>query len=213
MLIWALTSKFYYEFIKNKAPQPQNHKRNLSIDLSMSTISGSGVVSVTAYNTVTIVVTAKDSSGTPIGVGGETLIAEVHNEWTLDADYYWTEVASARQVLSSPLVGTMTDNADGTYSYTYSVTLDGIVTVFVYKESHITGVFYNSATLTGTTNTIELNDLQNAIAASNFPHNSVIAASAEYFFTLVAPDSNTYTFTANYNDAFNMTLGIFAFSC
>lgn len=59
-------------------------KRDLSIDLSMSTITGIGVVGIVAYDTVTVTVIAKDSAGMNVGVGGETLTIEVHNECTLD---------------------------------------------------------------------------------------------------------------------------------
>lgn len=63
-------------------------KRNLAIDLSQSTITGTGVQALVAFQTVTVTVTAKDSSGNNIGSGGQTLKVEVHNECTLDSNYY-----------------------------------------------------------------------------------------------------------------------------
>lgn len=182
-----------------------NHKRNLSIDLSMCTITGTGVNSLTAYDTVTVTVTAKDSGGINIGTGGETLTIEVHNECTLDSDYYWTEVPGATQVLTSPLVANMTDNGDGTYSYSYSVDLDGIVTVFVYKESYITGVFYDNVAFGGTSITKTITTL--TVAASDFNDNSLGTASAQFYFSLIVPETNSYTFDGIFSDEFNMTLG------
>lgn len=101
----------------------------------------------------------------------------------------------------------MTDNSDGTYSYSYSLSLDGVVTVFVYKESYIIGTYYDSLGLTGATNIIELADFSNPISVMYFPDNSIATASAEFTFNLVVTEANTYTISASFNDAFNLTIG------
>lgn len=53
----------------------------------------------------------------------------------------------------------MVDNGDGTYSYSYSVSLDGTVTVFVYQDTYITGTFYGSMGLTGTSTVKSISDM------------------------------------------------------
>ena len=98
----------------------------------MSTISGTGVASsITAFTTYTLTVTAKDSSGNNIGHGGDTFLVEITNKWTLDSNKIWKIVAGSKQTLSSPIYGTFTDNGDGTYTYNYSVSLDGAITIIV----------------------------------------------------------------------------------
>ena len=46
-----------------------------------------------------------------------------------------TAVAGSKSTLSAPIKGVMNDNGDGTYSFDYSVSFDGAVTVIV--ELHI----------------------------------------------------------------------------
>ena len=40
-------------------------------------------------------------------------------------------MSGSKQTLSSPISGTFTDNGDGTYTYNYSVSLDGAITIIV----------------------------------------------------------------------------------
>ena len=97
-----------------------------------SVVSGTGVSgNLIAFNTYTVTVTAKDASGNYVGTGGDIFTIEIYNYWTLDSNLNWNEVFGAKQTLSAPIKATMTDNGDGTYSYNYSVLLDGAVTVIV----------------------------------------------------------------------------------
>ena len=75
--------------------------------------------------------TAKDSSGTNVNHGGDTFFVKITNQCTQGSNFACTEVSGARQTLSSPIQGTMTDNGDGTYTFNYSVPLDGAVTVVI----------------------------------------------------------------------------------
>lgn len=122
------------------------------IDPTQSDITGTGVQNLQAFDTVTVTVTAKDSSGNLIGTGGSILTIEVHNECTLDIDLVCTEVIGATQVLASPIVANMTDNSDGTYDYSYSVNLNGKVTVFVYEVTGVVGYYYGTVDWTGSYN-------------------------------------------------------------
>ena len=79
-----------------------------------------------------IIEIAKDSSGTNRGVGGDLFELVVTNAWTRTTNFEWEPITSATSILSAPIMNTMTDNGDGTYSSTYFVPLDGIVTVLVF---------------------------------------------------------------------------------
>ena len=73
----------------------------------------------------------KTLTGNNIGHGGDQFVVEIYNKWTVDSNLNCNAVAGARQTLSAPIKGRMADNGDGTYSFNYSVVLDGAVTVVV----------------------------------------------------------------------------------
>ena len=63
---------------------------------------------------------AKDSSGIEATAGGETFIVKISNTCTIYNQYYWAP-NGARTPLSSNVNDIMTDNNDGTYTYSYKV--------------------------------------------------------------------------------------------
>ena len=67
----------------------------------------------------------------------------------------WTPVSGAKNVISSSITALMSDNGDGTYSYSYSVSNPGYITVaiYLYDHSDIKGEFYNDQMLTTFANT------------------------------------------------------------
>ena len=77
-----------------------------------------------------ITVTSRDSSGNLIGTGGDFWIVKITNEWTKENDYTWVGVTGAANTLSSAISGTMTDNGDGTYTYSYTISTLGKLLVF-----------------------------------------------------------------------------------
>lgn len=107
-------------------------RRELFIGFSASDsiISGNGTNSVVAFEVNRITVTAYDSSGGLLGVGGELLAVEIYNECRSAAQFECNDLGGV-SVLPSPIIGLMTDNNDGTYHYDYTVDLDGIITVQV----------------------------------------------------------------------------------
>ena len=95
-------------------------------------VSGTGISGVlTAFTTYTVTVTAKDSSGVNVGHGGDKFRIEIYNKWTMGSNSIWNAVPGARQTLSATIKAAMTDNGDGTYTYNFSVQLDGEVTIIV----------------------------------------------------------------------------------
>ena len=120
---------------------------------SQSVVSGTALSgSLIAFTTYTILVTAKDSTGTDIGHGGDMFIAEIYNKWTLDTGNYWNTVAGAKQTISSAISAPMTDNGDGTYSYSFSLQLDGAVTVItkLLTQGGVNWAWYPNTSLSGT---------------------------------------------------------------
>ena len=100
----------------------------------MSTISGTGIQTFKVGSTVTVTVTSKDSSGNLIGVGGDIWLIKITNECTKANDYEWAIVSSAATTLSSSISGVMSDKGDGTYTYSYTVTNTGKISVHVYLK-------------------------------------------------------------------------------
>jgi hypothetical protein len=62
--------------------------------------------------------------------GGEAVFIYISNECSTADSFECRQVSGATDVMT-PIVAQMTDNNDGTYSYTYSVTKEGKVTVAV----------------------------------------------------------------------------------
>ena len=89
--------------------------------------------------------TAKDSSGNNIGIGGNYFAVEIYNKWTLDSSNNWNIVSGAKQTVSSTIKAQMTDNGDGTYSYSYSVQNDGAISIVIrmYTNSGISCSWYD----------------------------------------------------------------------
>ena len=75
--------------------------------------------------------TARDASNNNVGHGGDIFYIEIRNKWTIDVYGVCTAVAGSKSTLSAPIKGVMNDNSDGTYSFDYSVSFDGAVTVIV----------------------------------------------------------------------------------
>ena len=64
---------------------------------------------------------------------------------------YWVEAPGTTNVVGSQMIGKMTDNSDGTYSYSYSIGSPGYITVAVILVTHadVAAVFYDSTDLSG----------------------------------------------------------------
>jgi hypothetical protein len=65
-------------------------KRHLSsIDAAQSVVSGTGLNGpLEAFQTYSVQVDAKDSSGNDIGVGGDIILLEVRNKCTITHGYF-----------------------------------------------------------------------------------------------------------------------------
>ena len=61
--------------------------------------------------------TAKDSSGANISVGGDLFYVRISNQCTITSQVLWTENSGAVQTLSTVTEDLMKDNQNGTYRY------------------------------------------------------------------------------------------------
>ena len=62
----------------------------------------------------------------------------------------WATVSGATTVVTSKTVGQMTDNGDGTYSYSYTLSVPGKITVsvIVAVRKGVAGEYFNNPSLT-----------------------------------------------------------------
>ena len=97
-----------------------------------------------------MLLTARDSLGNNVGVGGETIFVMIANECTRGAHMSWTPVSDATTVVENTIIDQMKDNGDGTYSYSYSVSVPGKVTisVVVAVRQGVAGEYFDNPSLT-----------------------------------------------------------------
>jgi cysteine-rich repeat protein len=119
---------------------------------AQSTVSGSAISAFTALSAQTVTVTAKDSGGNSIGVGGDLFYVQISNEWTKTSNFEWTIVDGADNTIISTIFAEMTDNNDGTYSYTWIPDNEGKLSISVVKMNRfsVLGTYYNTVDLSGT---------------------------------------------------------------
>ena len=119
--------------VNNGVDSKNSHlRRNLSsTTAAQSTVSGTAIANQVVLSSKTVTVTAKDSSGTNIGTGGDLFYIQITNQCTKTSDFAWTIVGGADNTLSSSIFILMTDNYDGTYNYSYTMTNDGVISVSI----------------------------------------------------------------------------------
>ena len=119
---------------------------------TQSTVSGSGITSIEPFKNYTVTVTAKNSGGTLVGTGGDSFYVRISNECTKTTQVDWTVISGAANTMSSPFEALMTYNGDGTYTYNYTLSVVGKVSLCVILRNTgiVNGVFYTGLGFTGT---------------------------------------------------------------
>ena len=79
-------------------------------------------------------------------MGGDIVWIKIENEWSTNGTFEWVDVTNQATVVQSEIDTQMYDNLDGTYTYDYSVDLDGNITISVilYTKGGLYGKFHNS---------------------------------------------------------------------
>ena len=75
--------------------------------------------------------TAKNSNGDNLNVGGDIVYVNITNACTKGVNYTCNLDPDAITVLDSRIHDLMKDNSDGTYTYDYKVTRPGTITISV----------------------------------------------------------------------------------
>jgi hypothetical protein len=190
-------------------PQPRRHLI-ASADAQKSVVYGSGLgPSIVAMTSYTVNVQARDSSDNILSFGGDTFKIKIHNKCTIGVSQSWTADTSAKAVFASPIDATMTDNGNGTYSYTYTPQQSGEITVLVYLEDSL-GVYFehfdNHNWSGDPASTITYNNID-----INWGSGDIITGRSDfvssYIYTkLRAPASTTYTFNLDSDDGSDLLL-------
>ena len=174
-------------------------KRNAAgaFSAAQSTITGTGVSSIIAFQTYTVVVTAKDSSGINIGTGGEKIWIKLEDECDRTTNFECVATSGSTHALSSMIWTQMTDNSDGTYSYSYSVSHNGVlsITVFYFQGSGLYWEWFDTVNWSGS---IIVSNISSTIDY-DFGTGQITPTWSDYwsgrFYTLLrAPTTDSYTF-------------------
>ena len=150
-------------------------------------------------------VTAKDSTNTNIGHGGDTFLIQISNQCTMSDAYNCDVVSGAKTTVPSTIYDKMTDNGDGTYSYSYSVKINGAITILIKMASNgLKSTFYSTTNWSGTPQlTTVLSNLNFSLNLGlnypSLPSNQYFTAT--FYSTIYSPAKETYTFYVNEDDA------------
>ena len=143
--------------------------------------------------------TAKDSTSTNVGVGNEIVFVEITNACTKGSNYEWTADAGRQTVLTSEIVAQMTDNHDGTYSYNYSVSRPGQITVSVlhYTNGGVYAEYFPYSSITGINehNSTYPQQINYPSSTNNADLGTSTNFSANFYFRFKAPTTGTITFS------------------
>ena len=174
-------------------------------------MTGTGVSSsLSAPKSYEITVTAKDASGNNIGHGGDIFFIEITNKWILDIGNNWVSTTGTKQVLSSPIYDKFSDNGDGTYSYTYTVSLDGAITIVIKlaTANGLNWVWLNNNSWSGSpylTNTLSNLEFYN-YASTGFISGINESFTGILTSLLLSPKSETFTFYVTHDDGVKILL-------
>ena len=156
--------------------------------------------------TYTITVTAKDSTDTNIGHGGDTFLIQISNQCTMSDAYNCDVVSGAKTTIPSTIYDKMTDNGDGTYSYSYSVKINGAITILIKMATSngLKSIFYSTTNFSGSPQLTTVLPFLNFSLNSNLNYPSLSSNqyfTAIFYSTIFSPAKETYTFYVNEDDA------------
>ena len=195
------------------------NKRNSvgAFSATQSTVTGTGVSAIIAFQTYTVIVTAKDSTGTNIGTGGEKIWIKLEDECDKTTTFQWVATTGSTHALSSMIWTQMTDNSDGTYSYSYSVSHNGVlsITVFYFQASGFYWEWFDTVNWTGSVTASNISTTINyAFGFGNITPTWSDFWSGRFYALLYAPVNGVYTFsilhdsgsifTVNFNQYFSV---------
>ncbi|CAI2360768.1 unnamed protein product [Moneuplotes crassus] len=178
-----------------------NEKNILHRELAASATSTPATITTSD----TITVTATDTDG-----AGQFYEISFNNECTVSAPgLTCTAVGGQEQVLDSSSTSSMTDNGDGTYTSTISVTRPGKITinVFKYTQGGVLVEYYSGTTYSGGVQHAEIkSDLNIDYGSGNLFGSTSNFASAKMYFKLKGPSTESITLQLEADDTASLSL-------
>ena len=138
----------------------KDRRMNILMDPSITTISGNGTQNFEAFDTVHILVQAKDSSGNNITTGGEIIMIHISNQCArYNGQFGCFNTSDQQQVMESNIYDQMIDHNDGTYTYDYTVNLNGTVSVYATQlQRGVHGEYFGNIQWSGSPDHSNLTD-------------------------------------------------------
>ena len=153
--------------------------------------------------------TARDASNNNVGHGGDTFYIEIKNKWTIDVYGVCKAVAGSKSTLSAPIKGVMVDNGDGTYSFDYSVSFDGAVTIItnLLAKGGVKAQWFSNTSLSPPA--VQSNTISN-LNTFWMPGDPVLFPGQNYFTSkffgkLKSPTTETYSFLFKHDDGSSLS--------
>jgi hypothetical protein len=118
---------------------------------SNSVISGDGVTGFEAAVDASVTIQAYDTSNAMVSTGGDFFFITVTNQCAIVDSFYCEQVSGAEDLVGDGIYTQLTDANDGSYDTTYTVSVDGTVTVsaFIAKNGGLYAEYFNNAFLDG----------------------------------------------------------------
>jgi len=190
----------------------QDWKRRLTdINSSQTTITTSWGISLAPNETGAVTVTPKDADGNIIGAGLD-LSMSVSNVWSINEDStIWVVDRDAYYVTDTSIYH-MTDNNDGTYSASFSVSRAGEISVYIYslenfEQGKITMLYYPNTVLTPPSIYNEYLQYMNKMYHSgNFPVYPTSPCSLEFYAYIKAPVTGIITFESHHDNGIDLAI-------
>ena len=116
--------------------------------MTNSVVSGNGTQNQLVRDNVTVTVVAKDSSGNSITTGGETFVLRVTSKCVAESIHLCSNSYNSPSQYIDKI---MTDNNDGTYTYSYSMVFAGkdFANIQIYRQLFSTSIINDSRRGTG----------------------------------------------------------------
>ena len=141
--LYSLPAKIHWKSDESQDCIYLPPRRNLIsvADAQQSVVSGTAIeTQIEAFTTYTVEVQARDSNGIDLTTGGDVFSIEIRNNWIVKSLVYWDPDTSTKPALPSSIIAAMVDNGDGTYSYSFSVDIDGFLTILI-KLDNAPGIY------------------------------------------------------------------------
>ena len=185
-------------------------KRALTLtDASNSVVSGDGIANIEPFKNYTVTVTAKDLASANVGTGGDSFYVRISNECTITSQTEWKTVVGAANTMSSQFEALMTYNGDGTYTYNYTLSVLGKVSIWVILRNTgiVKGDFYTNYSQLGSPAVSNISTDINFNWGSGSVVSGVSDCVSANFKTYLRPNvTDTYTIWCFMDNGANVTL-------